>query len=129
MAESWFPPDETTPERALEILEDLRRFVRETGILPEGVWECFGREVFFASMGFVEEWAREVLTELKRRHAGTCDEAARTVDPVILVRNITARYLARIVTECCILHFSRGRSEPEAPGFEGLAGGADGPAA
>jgi hypothetical protein len=25
--------------------------------------------------------------------------------------------------------FSRGRSEPEAPGFEGLAGGADGPAA
>jgi hypothetical protein len=36
MAESWFPPDETTPERALEILEDLRRFVRETGILPEG---------------------------------------------------------------------------------------------
>jgi hypothetical protein len=99
MAESWFPPDETTPERALEILEDLRRFVRETGILPEGVWECFGREVFFASMGFVED------------------------------RNITARYLARIITECCILHFSRGRSEPEAPGFEGLAGGADGPAA
>jgi hypothetical protein len=123
MAESGFPPDETTPERALGILEDLRRFVRETGILPEGVWEDFCREVLFASLGFVEEWAREVLTELKRRHAET------TVDPVILVRNITARYLARIITECCILHFSRGRPEPEAPGFEGLAGGADGPAA